>query len=102
MFDTLIPVAKGFLRDLAKALLGGFARLATLTGCPVSTKLFRAHRDVRFSKDKTPYTTRLHMMRSVQSGARQDPVLFFGINPNDVTVGTSMTVFGKGALIDWR
>ena len=78
MFSTLISDAKTFLRDLAlnntrdwfhahktvydtklrdpaKALLEEMSpRLSTLTGCPISTKLFRPHRDVRFSKDKTP------------------------------------------------
>ena len=126
MFSTLISDASGFLRSLAlnnrrdwfhahktdydtklrdpaKALLEEMApRLGALTGCPISTKLFRAHRDVRFSKDKTPYTTHLHMMWSVQSGTRQDPVLFFGINPSEVTVGTGMMDFNKDVLTDWR
>ena len=61
------------LRDPAKALLEELSpRLASLTGFRVTSKLFRPHRDVRFSKDKTPYTTHLHMMWTVQSGSRQD------------------------------
>ncbi len=126
MFDTLIHDAQSFLRalatdntrdwfqahkseydtklrDPAKALLDELSpRLSTLTGYPVTAKLFRPHRDVRFSKDKTPYTTHLHMMWSVQSGARQDPVLFFGIKTDEVTVGTGMMEFSKDVLTDWR
>lgn len=126
MFDTLIKDAQIFLRALARdntrdwfhahkadydaklrdpamALLGELApQLATRTGYPVTTKLFRAHRDVRFSKDKTPYNTHLHMMWGVQSGTRQDPALFFGITPSDVTVATGMMEFSKEVLGDWR
>lgn len=91
------------LRDPAKALLEDMTpRLTKLTGFPVTTKLFRANRDVRFSKDKTPYTTHLHMMWTVQSGARQDPALFFGINTTDVTVATGLFEFNKDVLADWR
>lgn len=91
------------LRDPAKALLDEMApRLATLTGYPVTSKLFRANRDVRFSKDKTPYQTHLHMMWTVQTGTRQDPALFFGIDASDVTVATGMMEFGKDVLGDWR
>jgi uncharacterized protein (DUF2461 family) len=38
--------------------------LARLTGKPHVPKVFRIHRDVRFSKDKTPYNTHLHLMWS--------------------------------------
>ncbi len=34
--------------------------LNRLTGVPHKPKLFRIHRDVRFSKDKTPYNAHLH------------------------------------------
>ena len=126
MFDTLITDAQTFLhalakdntrdwfqahktdydtklRDPAKALLEEISpKLQTLTGCTVTSKLFRANRDVRFSKDKTPYTTHLHMMWSVEAGARQNPVFFFGVNQTEVTVGTGMMEFTKDVLIDWR
>ena len=126
MFDTLIKDAQIFLRalakdntrdwfqahksdydaklrDPAKALLDEMApRLHTLTGYTVTPKLFRAHRDVRFSKDKTPYKTHLHMLWAVASGARQNPVLFLGINQTEVTVGTGMMEFTKDVLLDWR
>ncbi|MEL6958310.1 MAG: DUF2461 domain-containing protein [Pseudomonadota bacterium] len=91
------------LRDPAKALLEELApRLQDLTGFPVTSKLFRPNRDVRFSKDKTPYKTHLHMMWMVDTGARQDPALFFGINAAQVTVATGMMEFSKEVLADWR
>jgi len=36
-------------------------RLGDRLGSPVSHKIFRLHRDLRFSKDKTPYNTHVRM-----------------------------------------
>ncbi len=126
MFDTLIPDAQTFVRALARdntrdwflahkadydaklrapalALLDALTpKLVELSGCPVVPKLFRANRDVRFSKDKTPYKTHLHMMWTIETGTRQNPVMFFGIDPDSVTVGTGMMEFSKEVLADWR
>jgi hypothetical protein len=60
---------KVFYRDEIKKpaeLMGDlFAEdLARLTGKPHVSKVFRIHRDVRFSKDKTPYNTHLHLLWS--------------------------------------
>ena len=122
----LIATAQGFYADLARdntkawweahketydtrlkapalALLETLSpRLQGLTGLPIRTKLFRPHRDVRFSKDKTPYNTHLHMMWSVQAGARQNPVFFFGIGLGYVTSGAGIMGLDKPVLEDWR
>mgnify|MGYP000241326725 CR=1 FL=1 len=95
-YDTVLkPAALALLDDLAPDL-------AALVDASVTSKLFRPHRDVRFSKDKTPYKTHLHMMWSLDIGARQSPVFFFGIGTDDVTVGTGMMGFDKPVLADWR
>ena len=125
-FSTLIPSAQRFyadlaanntrdwwqahratyddaLRDPALALLDALsAPLADLTCAPVQTKLFRPHRDVRFSRDKTPYTTHLHMMWHMQSDAPQSPVFFFGIGVDYVTIGAGIMEFDKPVLTNWR
>ena len=91
------------LKSPALALLDDMRTpLEQLSGEAITHKLFRPHRDVRFSKDKTPYSTHLHMMWTVAGGGRQDPVFFFGIAPDHVTVGAGMTGFDKPVLEDWR
>lgn len=91
------------LRDPARRLLDVMTpRLEDLTGYPITSKLFRPNRDVRFSKDKTPYKTHLHMMWTPDTGARQNPALFFGIDAQTVTVATGMMTFEKEVLADWR
>jgi len=126
MTDTLIKDAQSFLRTLtqnntkdwwednkatyteklktpALALLDALTpQLADVCGDPVKPKLFRPHRDVRFSKDKTPYKTYLHMLWTPQTGGRADPAYFFGINTDSVTIGTGMMGFDKDVLADWR
>jgi uncharacterized protein (TIGR02453 family) len=95
-YETKLKVpALALLDDLATKLQG-------LTGHPVTPKLFRPHRDVRFSKDKTPYNTHLHMMWSVAGGGRQDPVFYFGIGLDYVSAGAGLMGFEGGVLDDWR
>jgi uncharacterized protein (TIGR02453 family) len=125
-FDPLIANAQAFLHDLnanntrdwwqahkaiyddqlktpALALMDAVcAPLQKLTGVPVVPKLFRPHRDVRFSKDKTPYTTHLHLMWQVAAEAPQNPVFFFGIGLDYVTTGAGMMGFDKLVLSNWR
>jgi len=73
------PMYEAGLKKPAKALLDEIApRLGGMLDQSVTTKLFRVNRDVRFSKDKTPYTLHLHMIWSPQSNGTQ-PAYFFGI-----------------------
>ena len=76
--------------------------LQKLTDHPVTPKLFRPHRDVRFSRDKTPYNTHLHMMWALNTDAPQNPVFFFGIGRDYVTTGAGIMVFDKPVLTNWR
>lgn len=120
-FSQLVPQARLFLTELgenntrdwfqdnksrydsdlkspALALLDVVsADLEKLTGGPSTTKLFRAHRDVRFSKDKTPYHTHLHMLWA--SGGIS---WFFGVAPSYASVGAGVFLFEKKELIQWR
>lgn len=125
-YDTLITNARAFLTKLdanntrdwwqenkatydtklkapALALLDDLSTpLSELTDTPIKSKLFRPHRDVRFSKDKTPYNTHLHMMWQLDGDAPQMPVFFFGIGLDYVTMGAGMMGFDKPVLANWR
>lgn len=67
-------------------------------GQPLKPKLFRANRDVRFSKDKTPYHTHLHMLWAEADG----PGWFLGISPDYVTAGAGIMGMDKDRLTAWR
>ncbi len=91
----LKPGALALLDDLT-------APLSELVDAPIKPKLFRPHRDVRFSKDKTPYNTHLHMMWQIQSDSPQNPVFFFGIGTDYVSAGAGLMGFEKPMLTNWR
>lgn len=90
------------LKKPAKLLLDTIA--PTLSGNldqTITTKLFRANRDVRFSKDKTPYSLHLHMLWTPQGNGTQ-PAYFFGIAKDYVTAGAGLMGFDKSQQSDWR
>ena len=92
------PTYETQLKAPALALLDTLAAsLKKQTGQVPSTKLFRPHRDVRFSKDKTPYHLHLHMLWSTP------PVgYFFGIGRDYLAVGGGIMGFDKDQLTHWR
>ncbi|WP_323779282.1 TIGR02453 family protein [Leisingera sp.] len=73
--------------------------IARRSGAPVTGKLFRPQRDVRFSKDKTPYNTHLHLMWTLNSSGC---ALFFGLAPGYCTAGGGIMGFSKPQLPRWR
>ena len=126
MFDHFPPEALSFIADLrdnntrdwfaehkqvyddsVKAPALEFADamavgLKTLTGVAHKSKLFRVHRDVRFSKDKTPYKAHIHIAFSELDGAANTPMWFFGVDPDKLTLGCGVFQFDKQGLIDYR
>jgi uncharacterized protein (TIGR02453 family) len=91
------------LKAPALALLDRLApQIAAIVGHAVTPKLWRPHRDVRFSKDKSPYNTHLHMAWHLAAGGRQDPAVFFGVAPDYVTAGVGVFEFLPKVLPDWR
>ncbi len=76
------------------------ADIERMTGARATTKLFRPQRDVRFSKDKTPYHTHLHM--SWSTGRAGGTGWFLGIAPEYVSAGAGAFGFDKAALGRWR
>ena len=119
--DSLVPDARRFLSDLkqnntrewflahktdydARLKAPALVLLDTLsaflekqTGTAPQTKLFRPNRDIRFSKDKTPYHTHLHMLWNTP------PIgWFLGISPDYVSIGAGVMGFDKETLQIWR
>lgn len=79
--------------------------LADLVGGPVSAKLFRIFRDVRFSKDKSPYNPHLHVGFSTgASGGRGAPMsgFFFGLEPERAHIGGGVFELAGRALDRYR
>lgn len=98
-------------KDAWKADIEGPAKLlaeimaeevSRVTGDGHTGKVFRIHRDVRFSKDKSPYKTHLGM--TWESGDKDDlaPVFYFGIEPDTTIIACGMMGFGGETLRRYR
>lgn len=72
--------------------------LEALGQAPVKTKVFRPHRDVRFTEDKTPYQTHLHILWSHDDGRGW----FFGLSPDYATAGAGLMHLTGETLTKWR
>lgn len=91
--------AKAFLDALAEAL-------QPVAGAPLAGKLFRIHRDTRFSKDKTPYNAHVRLSLGPDpqvSGFVGDvPRYFFSLEPARVALGLGVFEFSKQGLEAYR
>ena len=87
--------AAGFGQAMADAL-------GSLTGQPHSHKVYRIHRDVRFSKDKTPYNAHIHLSFAEVGGGPNTPMWFFGLNPDRLALGCGVFAFDKPGLGAFR
>jgi uncharacterized protein (TIGR02453 family) len=78
--------------------------LAELSGGPVGGKIFRIHRDVRFSKDKRPYNAHLHIAFPAKAGAGGVSACgyFFGLEPDRAVLGAGGFDFAGPVLDAYR
>jgi uncharacterized protein (TIGR02453 family) len=76
--------------------------VSRMTGTPHGGKVFRIHRDVRFSKDKSPYKTSLAMLWATADADDLAPAFYFAIEPRDVVVACGTPSFDKEALRRYR
>ena len=86
--------------ELFSAILAD--ELQRLTGHLHKPKVFRIHRDVRFSKDKSPYNAHLQILWTSEGGDGHPPGWFLGIAPGYVQTGVGHMEFKGAALTSFR
>ena len=96
---------KGLYEEALKKPAAQFCSIASdelerLTGVAHSARVYRIHRDVRFSKDKTPYNAHLHI--SFFAKGRQVPAFLFGLEPDRLVLGAGAMGFDKEGLDTYR
>ena len=91
--------AKIFSEDMAK-------RLSKLVKLDIKSKIFRIYRDVRFSKDKTPYNTHIRILffqdDKACTSCSANPSFFFSLEADKVISGIGNMEFSKEVLISYR
>jgi len=86
-------------RVFADIMAGEFE---ALTGRPHKFKIFRIYRDVRFSKDKTPYNTYQRISWMPGGAGANAPGWFFSLETDHVVIGTGVFQFDKSGIEHWR
>lgn len=88
---ALAEPARLFAAELAE-------RLTAASGAPVTARIYRLHRDLRFARDKTPYNAHLHIGFS---GAGPGAWLV-GLEPGKLVLGYGVMGFEGATLESWR
>lgn len=78
------------------------AQLGESLGATIVPKIFRIFRDVRFSKDKTPYNPHLRIGFSRPDGAADQPFLMAGLQRDTLVIGVGRFGFEKPTLERYR
>ncbi len=77
-------------------------QLQILNGSSLKPKIFRIYRDVRFSKDKTPYNTHLRISFVPEHGPAVPPGWFFSLEQDHLVLGSGVFGYEKSELIRFR
>ena len=106
-FEQNKPVFKEHLETPAKAFFAAMKeKLVALSDQSMEGKIFRIYRDVRFSKDKTPYNTYIRMsfvgVNKVATACTSNPGFYFSIDPEQVKLGLGCFEFGKESIATYR
>ncbi len=92
-------------KALVVALAPGLAKLAPGVRAEprIGGSIMRIHRDTRFSKDKTPYKTALHLLFTHGEGRlTESPGFFLRIAPEGLGLGAGQFHFDKDRLAAYR
>ncbi len=88
--SDLVEPCRALVRRLAGDLGGVFPEI-TGSDSKVGGSLTRLHRDVRFSKDKSPFHTHVGMHFWHRSGKKMEvPGFFLRVAPDEVLLGTGL------------
>ena len=102
-FDANRKTYEAAVKAPAKAFSEVMAgEVERLTGTAQQPKIFRINRDVRFSKDKTPYNTHIHISWMPVGGGAGAPSFMFGLSTEYCTVGCGTFEFPKPMLERYR
>jgi uncharacterized protein (TIGR02453 family) len=78
------------------------AELENRTGLKHRSKTYRINRDIRFSKDKTPYNCHLHISFTPEGRSEASPSWFFGLGVDRLSLGVGTFGFDKERLETYR
>jgi uncharacterized protein (TIGR02453 family) len=79
-------------------------RMQAVTGQPMQGKIFRVYRDVRFSRDKTPYNPviKIAFYKTVKKKEKgcSTPMYFFRLNQDTLALGAGVYEFNDSRALE--
>jgi uncharacterized protein (TIGR02453 family) len=102
-FNANRPLYEAAVKKPANAfaeLMAG--EIESLTGLAQKPKIFRINRDIRFSRDKTPYNAHIHIAWTPLDAGASPPAFMFGLSTEYCTVGCGVFEFAAPALETYR
>ncbi|MHA2425608.1 MAG: DUF2461 domain-containing protein [Candidatus Thorarchaeota archaeon] len=100
---NVLSPAQSFVNDLGEKISKTLVNIRYDTRATGSGSLMRIHRDIRFSKDKTPYRTRVGIIFWEGPGKKMEHSGFFiGLEPKSAVLHAGMHMFTKQMLPKYR
>ncbi|WP_342257101.1 DUF2461 domain-containing protein [Rickettsia endosymbiont of Aspidapion aeneum] len=97
--DLLEPAANIFVEQMTQ-------NLQEIAEEPMQGKIFRIYRDVRFSKNNTPYDPSLRIgftrLNTKQAQCSDYPMFYFSLQPDKLILACGLREFSKNGLIAYR
>lgn len=101
--EQVLRPGQSFVSDLGKKLKSISKGIQFDTQTNGRGSILRIHRDIRFSKDKTPYNTRFRARFWEGPGKKKEmPGFFFGMSSKDAGTSVGMWGFTKETLQHYR
>ena len=106
-FEANKPIYRNQVEAPAKTLPENLkSALIVMTDKEMSGKIFRFYRDVRFSKDKSPYKNHIRMLiypeGRTQNNSGDIPIFYVSIEADKIRIGVGTMVFDKITLDKFR
>ncbi len=97
---SFMEPAQVFVSEMGEKL---FEISPYITAIPkIDKSIFRIYRDVRFSKDKSPYKTHLGIYFWEGGKKMESPGFYFHIEPKEIFIGAGLYTFTKELLTKYR
>jgi len=97
----IIEPARGFVDAMGSRLME--IAPGIIAEPRVNGSIFRIYRDIRFSKDKTPYKTHLGIFMWEGEGPKMEcPGFYFHLEPPNLMLGAGVHIFSKPLLEEYR
>jgi uncharacterized protein (TIGR02453 family) len=98
--EEIIPAMLAWCEELAERLRDVMPKLVFVPR--VGGSLYRLNRDIRFSRDKSPYKTHVAALLW-EGGEKHDaPGVYLHVSPDEVIFGGGLYVFEEGRLDRYR